>query len=111
MSRSLPITGNFLFKLHVAALEAPRNELILYPVMDGIYVVSAQQRPMREFLEHLMTRTADLFVSTPEMQHRFLVKGALAYGPVIHGRDVTAQASTLWTRVQNTEAPSFLACP
>jgi hypothetical protein len=34
MSRSLNITANFIFKLHVAALQAPHAGLSLYPVEE-----------------------------------------------------------------------------
>ncbi|WP_424664375.1 hypothetical protein [Candidatus Binatus sp.] len=93
MSRSLPITANFVFKLHVAALDAPQKDLVLYPIMDGIYVVAKNRKAIRDFLEYVFTRTADVFVSTPAMHHRFIVKGALAYGPIIHGGNVPDAAS------------------
>lgn len=93
MSRSLPISANFVFKLHIVALEAPRNNVELYPVMDGIYAVSSDQAAMVAFLEYLFVHLADLFVSTPDSHHRFLVKGALAFGPIIHGSSLPNQAS------------------
>jgi hypothetical protein len=45
------------------------------------------------FLENVFSHLADLFVSTPDIHHRFLVKGALAFGPVIHGSSLPAAAS------------------
>ena len=38
-------------------------------------------------------RLAREFVETTEMRHRFLVRGALACGPVVHGRQLPAVAS------------------
>ncbi len=95
MSRSLSVTANFVFKLHATLLEAPRAAVRLYPVMDGAYVVSAAQAPVREFLEDVLSRVADLFVSEDRMQHRFIVRAALAYGPAVHGHSVPREAS--WT--------------
>jgi hypothetical protein len=95
MSRSLPISANFVFKLHIVALEAPRNNVELYPVMDGIDAVSSDQAAIVAFLDYLFVHLADLFVSTPDTRHRFLVKGALAFGPIIHGSWLPAPASTM----------------
>ena len=92
MSRSVAITANFVFKLHVTAIEAPQTGIKLYPVMDGLYAVSNSQKPMLAFLDNVLSRLADLFVSTPQMHHRFIVKGALAFGPTIHGCDVLPEA-------------------
>lgn len=100
MSRSINISANFVFKLHIAALDAGQANVELYPVMDGVYAVSTDQAPMVQFLEFVFSRLADVFVSEAEMLHRFLVKGALAFRPVIHGASVPAAASnTLGNRV------------
>jgi len=88
MGRSLSISANFVFKLHAAVLGAPHANLILYPVMDGVYVVGNRQTSLCRFLETVFSRIADTFVSTGEMHHRFVIKAAVAYGPVVHGRDI-----------------------
>jgi hypothetical protein len=93
MSRSLNIASNFVFKLHVAGLEAPHVQLQLYPVMDGIYVVSDRCGPLLVFMEHVFSAIADEFVSTSDIHHRFLIKGAVAFGPVVHGRDIPQPVS------------------
>jgi len=85
MSRSLPITANFVFKLHAAVLDAPQTDIHLYPVMDGVYVVAERQGPLRDFLKAVFSRVADSFVSTSDNHHRFIIKAAIAFGPVIHG--------------------------
>jgi hypothetical protein len=95
MSRSIQITANFVFKLHSAALEVlpATNTPTLYPVMDGIFVVSERQKEILDFLGALMEKIAHTFISTEKIQHHFLVKAALAYGPVIHGRGITTGAN------------------
>ena len=95
MSRSIQITANFVFKLHSAALEVlpATNTLTLYPVMDGIFVVSEQKTEILGFLGALLGKIAHTFIGTKEIQHRFLVKAALAYGPVIHGSGITTEAN------------------
>lgn len=93
MSRSLHISGNFVFKLHVAALQAPRANVRLYPVMDGMYICSSAQADMLDFLRSVLEQVADTFITESEPLHRFSVRGALAYGPVIHGNQIPSSAS------------------
>ncbi|MCL4553946.1 MAG: hypothetical protein M1617_06345 [Actinobacteria bacterium] len=98
MLRSLPVAANFVFKLHVTALEDSTNYpgLRLYPVMDGVYVVTESRSQMRDFLAGAFRRLAHCHASEPQQEHRFLVKCAVAYGPVIHGSDVSAAASAVF---------------
>jgi hypothetical protein len=96
MGRSLNISGNFVFKLHIAALQAPIGNVRLYPIMDGFYASSANQADMLEFLREVFVQTADEFVHEAEPLHRFVVRGALAFGPVIHGNQIPANASNVF---------------
>lgn len=94
MLRSLPVTANFVFKLHVAALEAREPDMVLYPVMDGVYAVASKDK-MRPFLMNLFKRLALSFSQTLEHEHQFLIKGAIAFGPVIHGSSVKGASRAL----------------
>jgi hypothetical protein len=95
MGRSLDIAANFIFKLHIAAVKAMTSDLKLYPVMDGFYVTSSRQQNMLEFLGSVFDQCAEEFIVTPreQFQHRFIVRGALAYGPIIHGQALPAAAT------------------
>ena len=93
MGRSLDITANFVMKLHAALLEALTQDHELYPLMDGAYIATATRAAMTSYLDVVLTRMADLFVSTPENHHRFLVKGALAFGPTVRGSTIPDAAS------------------
>lgn len=93
MSRSLAKSANFIFKLHTAALQAPNGNVKMYPVMDGFYASSTRKDDMLSFLNTVMQDVAAEFVGEPDMYHRFLVKGALAFGPVTHGNAVPEPAS------------------
>jgi hypothetical protein len=94
MSRSLSISANFVFKLHMAALRAPNNGVSLYPVMDGLYIATPSQQAMLEFLRSVFRDIAEEFTAETENLHRFIVRGALAFGPVIHGAAVPASVAT-----------------
>lgn len=93
MARSLPITANFIFKLHAAALLAPAAGVTLYPIMDGLYAASSNQNSILEFLRSVFVEIAGEFNGAVDPLHRFIVRGAIAYGPVVHGTAVPANAS------------------
>lgn len=93
MSRSVAISANFIFKLHTAALQAPNQNVTLYPVMDGFYASSTDKGDILDFLRNVFQEVAAEFNREQVEQHRFIVKGALAFGPVIHGSNVPAAAS------------------
>lgn len=105
MSKSIKITANFIFKLHLAALSANKSKgLNLYPVMDGFYATSALQSEMLEFLRTVFRSVADEFIATDDQYHRFAIRGGLAYGPVIHGNNVHECSKDLKTNASYTDA-------
>lgn len=95
MLRSLPITANFVFKLHIVALEQKKIAIKLYPVMDGVYIVGTDQNEMRMYLAAVHERLAGCFSTEKNNEHRFLVKCSIAYGPVIHGEGLDKGASNV----------------
>jgi len=95
MSKSIKITANFIFKLHIAALRAKAQGVTLYPVMDGFYAASSARNQMLEFLRSVYKSVAEEFNSTAEQFHRFVIRGGLAFGPVIHGSGVGQCAKEL----------------
>ena len=95
MSKSIKITANFIFKLHIAALRAQLNGVQVYPVMDGFYAASPNRNLMLAFLRGVFKSVAEEFNTTAGSHHRFVIRGGLAFGPVIHGHDVGACAEEL----------------
>jgi hypothetical protein len=95
MGRSLHISANFVFKLHIAALQSSTESVRIYPVMDGFYAVSPEQKPILEFLTAVFDRCAEEFLTTSAQRplHRFIVRAALAHGFVIRGEEVPDKAS------------------
>ncbi len=91
MSRSLSVSANYIGKFHAAVLDASTpasKKLTLYPMMDGVYVVSVEWKSFRVFINDLFVRLAHLFVVS-DVRHRFVPRGAFAFGPFIHGSDVS----------------------
>lgn len=100
MLRSLGRATNFVLKIHVACLEV-RTEfpdtapVRLYPAIDGLYVTSLNQSDLLKFVRRVMENLAANFVLEKNNEYRFLVKGAIAFGPVIHGSDCLKASDTL----------------
>ncbi len=98
MLRSLPIAANFIYKLQSAALEA-RDEanafesVRLFPTIDGMYITSPSRWPLQEVINQTMIRCALTFIAEQEPHHRFLVRGAIAFGPVYYGMDLPNEAN------------------
>jgi len=93
MSRSLSITANFVFKLHIAALQAPHQNVRIYPVMDGFYAAAAGKNDILNFLRVVFAALAETFSAEAENRFRFLAQGGLAFGPSIHGNVVPQACS------------------
>lgn len=79
--------------------------ITLYPVMDGVYVTSKKKGLIIKFLKNMYKSIAEQVVSEEEYRHFFVIKGTLAYGPIIHGSDITAKESTyLYDNMEYTKS-------
>jgi hypothetical protein len=96
MLRSLGIASNFVMKLHSAAILAREVYPIeLYPVIDGVYVCSDSQSHILNFVNRVYSALALTFILETNSFHRFVIRGGLAYGPIIRGKEALACADIL----------------
>lgn len=100
LRRSAKIAANFVYKIHHAALAHDSN-VTLYPVMDGIYACTKTRDEMKKFLSFVFRSVASDLIKTAKQEFRFVIRGAVAWGPVYHGRDLSPEAS--WTLDQHKE--------
>jgi hypothetical protein len=63
--------------------------------MDGFYAATPNRNQMLDFLRNVFKSVAEEFNTTVESHHRFMIRGGLAFGPVIHGHDVGQCAAEL----------------
>ena len=96
MSTSVLTSTIFICKLHVAILEHMKDDMKIYPMMDGAYVTAKKPETMEKFVNEVFSDIADSFIKNTENKHRFLVKGALAYGPVVHGESIDKKSSSIF---------------
>ena len=94
LSRSLTRAAGFVFKIHMAFAIAKKaiDEITIYPVMDGLYITSKNRKNMRDVIRIAYSELAREFIHRGPSQHMFMLRGGLAYGPVIHGKDVMDEA-------------------
>jgi hypothetical protein len=93
MATSVKTAANFIFKFHEAVTSQQANDVERFPVQDGVYVTSPRMASILTVLKATLSSMADLFVSEGKQEHRCLVRGALAFGPVYFGRQITPGVS------------------
>ena len=100
MEKSTERAANFIFKLHAAVLGAWRNKpyqnIFVYPVMDGVYITAAQKEEIEKIVVRIFYDLAELQIEEPNPKHRFILRGCIAYGEVIHGHNVPYSASKIF---------------
>ncbi len=110
MSRSIKVTANYVFKLHATAVSCTQENVKLYPIMDGLYVSSPSKSAIQAFIKYVFKSLADNF-KNESVEHRFLIKGSMAYGPVIHGENVPEAACPVLGQNQNYKGSLLLGLP
>lgn len=99
MSESFEKSANFILRFHAAVLKAKAPKVSIYPVMDGVYISTESLSEMAAALNRIMTCLAVVFLGESN-EHRFVVRGAIAKGPLQQGSlldddvcpDITANA-------------------
>lgn len=90
MSESFEKAANFILRLHSAVVDAiASNERIkYYPMMDGIYLASPEWNSLKKALKDIYSSLASVLIHETKNVHRFLIRGAVAYGDIFHGCNI-----------------------
>ena len=120
MQHSLSQASNFMFKLHATILEVLRKSgyesISVYPIMDGAYITSRNRADMLKLLTLVYRGLIHSLLGEGDFPHWFLVRCSVAYGEIIHGRNIPYDASYEFsTRVGYKEqlligSPMIWAC-
>lgn len=96
MIHSLSQTANYMFKLHATILEAWRtasyNSISVYPIMDGAYITSTREKDILNLITYIYCSLCQELLVT-EFKFWFLIRASIAYGNIIHGRNIPYDAS------------------
>jgi len=110
MSVSLEKPANALARLHMAVdhaiAEFPGVETL--PINDGVFILSPEKKVIERVVRSVMIDLAAIFISTPDPQNKFLLRGGIAYGPVYHGEAIASGLSVA-KRSRHSEALSRVA--
>ncbi|MCR9217283.1 MAG: hypothetical protein NXI14_08795 [bacterium] len=91
MERSLPQAANFFAKIHDAVLRgAPRAGVEIVPITDGVFMLAQSQLALSNAVRLVMLRLCTAFLHERKVEHRFLVRGGIAAGRVLLGREMSA---------------------
>ena len=96
--RRLGVGANFIYKLQAAAIESREKAgqigaVRLFPTIDGMYITSPARWPLESVPNETMMRCAITFMQEKKPYHKFLVRGAISFGPVFYGMDLPNGAS------------------
>jgi hypothetical protein len=111
MSQSLAASANHIGRVHAAIIRSKDLGCCVYPVMDGAYITSEKQAPMLATLRGFFKLCAEYFAGTEKPGHRFLVRGGLAFGPVIHGADISAACNAELGNMQEYKQSLLFGIP
>jgi hypothetical protein len=100
MAGSIEKAAEMIAIIHVAGMRAVYDHNVkAYPVIDGVYLVGEHKA---DFLAATRATMRDLALTflhrTPE--NRFLVRGGIAYGSILHGENIAELHSDLSTDQQ-----------
>lgn len=93
MIDSMPRATIHIFKFHSILAKAKSENVSIYPVMDGVYISAKTFDDLTSYLISVFTALGGIIISTKKPENRFLVRGGIAFGPLLHGHDVPEQAS------------------
>lgn len=88
MSTSVRTSIIFICKLHAAILKYKTSGMHVYPMMDGAYITAKTDLEMESFIKKVFSDIAETFIGETQELHRFIIKGALAYGPIVQGENI-----------------------
>lgn len=96
MIHSTKQASNYIFKLHATLLEAWRirgyKTISIYPIMDGAYITSTKKDDMLNLLTAVYNSISMALLCEDKYQFWYMVRASVAYGDVIHGRDIPYDA-------------------
>lgn len=101
MVRSHAMATNFLSKMHAAAVTADKavskltGNKLTFPMSDGLFAIFETRQLFERFAAEFFFLVASEFLYESDPKHRFMMRGALAFGEVSTGNDLAAKVAGL----------------
>lgn len=89
MSGSIRRAAEMISLIHVAGRIASKKYAVeCYPVIDGVYLVGSEKKSFQRAAALAMRLLVETFLAQDHADRRFLVRGGIAYGRVLHGKSI-----------------------
>jgi len=94
LHRNLNRATELVFKIHMAFSAATKivGDVDIYPVMDGMYITSPNRNIIENIIKEAFKLLAKDFTYAHGTKNMFMVRGGIAFGPVIHGKHIPQEA-------------------
>ena len=103
MAGSIRRAAEMISLIHVAGrIASKKHEVACYPVIDGVYIVGSDKKNFQRAASLAMRTLAETFLAQDHADRRFLVRGGIAYGRVLHGQAI----AKLHENLENDESYS-----
>jgi hypothetical protein len=82
----------YILKLHNEINRVKKlkfNDIGYYPVMDGSFLTSNSLSRLINFMTEIFIRVANEFMIEKKLLYRFMIRGGLSYGSVLHGYSIS----------------------
>ncbi len=90
MAGSIRRAAEIIGLIHIAGIRAANKyEIGVYPVIDGVYLVGKEKEKFRSATNLVMRTLAVTFLAQEKSDRRFLVRGGIAYGRILHGAEIS----------------------
>lgn len=91
MSESFEKAANFMLRFHVIVSKCLNENVHHYPMMDGVYLTATNWTCMEKAIQGIFQGVAQLFIEERVIAHRFVIRGAVAYGQIFQGSSITQE--------------------
>lgn len=103
MSESIQKATNFILRFHSCIVDVKNKHATaqFYPLMDGIFITAPNAETITKIIDEIFQCMALLFIQAGENDHRFIIKGALAYGQIANGNSIDDSVCPTIAQKQN----------
>lgn len=86
MYQNISVAAQKILNFQILAKKFEGEDLTIYPMMDGIYVVSEKVGKLTEFIDATFEKAANQVIME-DIEDTFVIRGGVSFGPVVEGKD------------------------
>ena len=91
MTTSVQKSANFLARLHMSVAQSMHEVQFdgeILAINDGVFIISKSKIDIQSIIGRILILLSANFIAIPRPHDRFLLRGAIAYGPVYFGDQI-----------------------